>query len=155
VECVGCGRRSSRTGIAREGLCWGCWAQEYYRRLEPPAREADSTTGRPPAGATEKERPTDDQDSAGPLLRRAIHGGQRRTKEPRDAPPTAPRLHTGPARGRGRPGSPCRGAGGRDRLARGGDAGAAPAWGGDPPSEGPPGHVLFVWGVQPHPRRAL
>ena len=54
VECIGCGRRSSRTGIAREGLCWGCWAQEYYRRLEPPAREADSATERPPAGATER-----------------------------------------------------------------------------------------------------
>jgi hypothetical protein len=35
VECVGCGRRGSRTCIAREGLCWSCWAQEYHRRLEP------------------------------------------------------------------------------------------------------------------------
>lgn len=33
VECAGCGRRGTRALIAREALCWACWAREYRRRL--------------------------------------------------------------------------------------------------------------------------
>ena len=34
-ECRGCGRRGSRGMIAREALCWSCWAQHHATTARP------------------------------------------------------------------------------------------------------------------------
>jgi hypothetical protein len=57
IVCVGCGRRGGRDGIARDHLCWSCWALAWTSRQGTPADHVDADAA-PPVRPTMNQEDT-------------------------------------------------------------------------------------------------